>query len=69
MTGGGTVEAALGRHPRSRTKMAVVSFGGKEAITHYRLLRRFGDHSHLRLALETGRTHQIRVHMAHIGHP
>lgn len=69
LTGGGTVEAAIGRHPRSRTKMAVVNFGGKEAITHYRLIHRFGDHTHVRLALETGRTHQIRVHMAHISHP
>ncbi|UTW46653.1 23S rRNA pseudouridine(1911/1915/1917) synthase RluD [bacterium SCSIO 12696] len=69
MTGGGTVEAAMGRHPRSRTKMAVVSFGGKEAITHYRLIHKFRSHTHIRLGLETGRTHQIRVHMAHIGHP
>ncbi|WIO73637.1 23S rRNA pseudouridine(1911/1915/1917) synthase RluD [Porticoccaceae bacterium LTM1] len=69
MTGGGVVEAAIGRHPRSRTKMAVVEFGGKEAITHYRLIKRFRDYTHVRLALETGRTHQIRVHMAHIAHP
>ena len=69
MTGGGTVEAAIGRHPRSRTKMAVVSHGGKEAITHYRLIHKFRDHTHIRLGLETGRTHQIRVHMAHISHP
>ncbi len=69
VTGGGTVNAAIGRHPRARTKMAVVRLGGKEATTHYRLVRRFRDHSHLRLALETGRTHQIRVHMAHAGYP
>ncbi|MDM3871250.1 23S rRNA pseudouridine(1911/1915/1917) synthase RluD [Porticoccus sp. W117] len=69
MTGGGTVEAAIGRHPRSRIKMAVVAHGGKEAITHYRLIHKFCDHTHIRLGLETGRTHQIRVHMAHIGHP
>ncbi len=69
MTGGGVVEAAIGRHPQQRKKMAVVTHGGKEAVTHYRLIRRFGDHSHVRCLLETGRTHQIRVHMAHIHHP
>ncbi|MCV6606141.1 MAG: 23S rRNA pseudouridine(1911/1915/1917) synthase RluD [Porticoccaceae bacterium] len=69
MTGGGAVEAAIGRHPRSRTKMAVLSNGGKDAITHYRLIHKFRDHTHIRLGLETGRTHQIRVHMAHISHP
>ncbi|MGS2723778.1 23S rRNA pseudouridine(1911/1915/1917) synthase RluD [Porticoccus sp. GXU_MW_L64] len=69
MTGGGTVEAPIGRHPRSRVKMAVVAHGGKEAITHYRLIQKYRDHTHIRLGLETGRTHQIRVHMAHIGHP
>ena len=69
MTGGGRVEANLGRHPRQRQKMAVLDFGGKEAITHYRLLRRYPGFTHIRLKLETGRTHQIRVHMAHIGYP
>lgn len=69
MTGGGRVEADIGRHPRQRTKMAVLDFGGKEAITHYRVLERFEYHTHIRLKLETGRTHQIRVHMAHIGYP
>ncbi|MFT5691452.1 MAG: 23S rRNA pseudouridine1911/1915/1917 synthase [Oceanicoccus sp.] len=68
MTGGGKVEADIGRHPRHRTKMAVVNFGGKEAITHYRLIKRFKHHTHVRCMLETGRTHQIRVHMAHIKH-
>lgn len=69
VTGGATVNAPIGRHPRSRTKMAVLQFGGKDATTHYRLIQRFRDHTHIRLALETGRTHQIRVHMAHVGHP
>lgn len=68
MTGGGKVEADIGRHPRQRKKMAVVSFGGKEAITHYRLIKRFKHYTHIRCMLETGRTHQIRVHMAHIKH-
>jgi 23S rRNA pseudouridine1911/1915/1917 synthase len=69
MTGGGTVRADIGRHPRQRKKMAVVGQGGKEAITHYRLIKRFAHHSHILCMLETGRTHQIRVHMAHIHHP
>jgi 23S rRNA pseudouridine1911/1915/1917 synthase len=69
MTGGGRVEGAIGRHPRQRQKMAVVDFGGKEAVTHYRVTQRFDNHTHVRLKLETGRTHQIRVHMAHIGYP
>lgn len=69
MTGGGKVEADIGRHAKQRVKMAVVTLGGKEAITHYRLLKRFANHCHLRCMLETGRTHQIRVHMAHIKHP
>ena len=68
MTGGGRVEADIGRHPKQRKKMAVVTLGGKEAITHYRLLKRFGNHCHIKCMLETGRTHQIRVHMAHIKH-
>jgi len=69
MTGGGTVDAPIGRHPRQRKKMAVVATGGKRAVTHYRLVRRFGHHSHIAVRLETGRTHQIRVHMAHRHHP
>lgn len=68
MTGGGTVTADIGRHPQQRKKMAVVKLGGKEAITHYRIIERFAHHSHIRCMLETGRTHQIRVHMAHIKH-
>lgn len=68
MTGGGHVDAPIGRHPQQRKKMAVVE-NGKPAVTHYRLLRRFRGHSHIRCKLETGRTHQIRVHMAHIRHP
>ena len=65
---GGTVEAPIGRHPVDRQRMAVTS-GGKPAITHYRVLRRFRAHALLRVKLETGRTHQIRVHMAHIHLP
>lgn len=68
LTGGGTVDAPIGRHPRDRVKMAVVA-GGKPAVTHYRVLARFATYTHVRAMLETGRTHQIRVHMAHIGHP
>ncbi len=68
LTAGGTVDAPIGRHPRDRLRMAVVS-GGRPARTQYRVLERFRAHTHVRLALETGRTHQIRVHMAHIGAP
>ncbi len=68
MTGGGIVNQPIGRHPGQRTKMAVIS-DGKEARTHYSLIERFEGHTHVRLRLETGRTHQIRVHMAHIRFP
>ena len=69
MTGGGTVNAPIGRHPTQRKLMAVLSQGGKRAVTHYRVLTRFPHHTHIRVKLETGRTHQIRVHMAHIQFP
>ena len=69
MTGGGTVDAPMGRHPRQRKKMAVLSAGGKPAITHYRVARRFAHHTRITVNLETGRTHQIRVHMAHRRYP
>jgi 23S rRNA pseudouridine1911/1915/1917 synthase len=65
----GSVDASIGRHPQQRKKMAVLSRGGKEAITHYSVQERFANHTYLHLKLETGRTHQIRVHLAHIGHP
>jgi len=68
LTAGGTVNAPIGRHPRDRVKMAVVATG-KPAVTHYRVLQRFETLTHVRCQLESGRTHQIRVHMAHIGHP
>ena len=68
MTGGGMVDQPIGRHPRDRIKMAVRE-NGREAITHYRLLKRFREHSHIKVQLETGRTHQIRVHMSYLRHP
>jgi len=68
LTGGATVDAPIGRHPQERKKMAVVPTG-KPAVTHYRLAERFAAHTHVRCKLESGRTHQIRVHMAHIRHP
>ena len=64
----GTVNAPIARHPIDRKRMAVVS-GGKEAITHYEVISRFDGFTHIKLQLETGRTHQIRVHMKAIGHP
>jgi len=69
MTAGGTVDAPLARHPTDRKRYAVKrGGGGKEAITHYRVARRFAKHTLLKVKLETGRTHQIRVHMSHLNH-
>ncbi|STO54749.1 23S rRNA pseudouridine synthase D [Canicola haemoglobinophilus] len=68
MTQGGTVDQPMSRHPTKRTHMAVHPMG-KPAVTHYRIMERFRNYTRLRLRLETGRTHQIRVHMAHIAHP
>ena len=68
MVAGGIVDAPIGRHATKRTHMAVRE-SGKPAVTHYRVIEKFRAHTHLRLKLETGRTHQIRVHMAHIKHP
>jgi len=68
LTAGGKVDAAIGRHPSKRTLMAVTR-SGKPAVTHYRVIERFRAHTHVRLRLESGRTHQIRVHMAHIKYP
>ncbi len=67
-SGGGTIDAPIGRHPTSRTKMAVVP-EGKPAVTHYRIAQRFGAHTFLDVRLESGRTHQIRVHLAWRKHP
>jgi 23S rRNA pseudouridine1911/1915/1917 synthase len=68
LTAGGTVAAPIGRHPVDRQRMAVVS-RGKPAISHYRVIKRFRAHTWLRIQLETGRTHQIRVHMAYLRYP
>ncbi len=65
----GTVDAPIGRHPADRKKMAVNHKNGKEAVTHYQVLERFGNATYVECRLETGRTHQIRVHMSSIGHP
>lgn len=68
LVSGGCIDVPLGRHPTHRTKRAVVA-GGKTAITHYRVIQRYRAHTHVRVQLETGRTHQIRVHMAYKEHP
>ena len=65
----GVIDKPIGRHPVERKKMAINDKNGKHAVTHYRVLRRFNGYSYIECELETGRTHQIRVHMASIGHP
>ena len=65
----GTVDAPIGRHPTHRKKMAVTDKHSRHAVTHYEVIERYNGFTHVRLHLETGRTHQIRVHMAYIGHP
>lgn len=65
----GTVDAPIGRHPTDRKKMCVTARNSKPAVTHYEVVERFRGYTHIRCHLETGRTHQIRVHMAYIGHP
>ena len=65
----GTVDAPIGRHPTDRKKMCVTERNSKPAVTHWEVVKRYRGYTHIRCKLETGRTHQIRVHMAHIGHP
>ena len=65
----GTVDAPIGRHPTDRKRMCVTERGGRPAVTHWEVVERFPGYTHIRCRLETGRTHQIRVHMAYIGHP
>jgi 23S rRNA pseudouridine1911/1915/1917 synthase len=65
----GTIDAPIGRHPIERKKMAINEKNGKLAITHYKVLERFGNYTYMQFKLETGRTHQIRVHMSSVGHP
>ena len=68
MTAGGTIDAPIGRHPVDRIKMSIRS-NGRDAVTHYRVIKRYRAHTHVGLQLETGRTHQIRVHLAHADYP
>lgn len=65
----GSVDAPIGRNPKDRKKMCVISKNGKNAVTHYSVITRYKGYTHIKCRLETGRTHQIRVHMAYIGHP
>ena len=65
----GTVDAPIGRHPTDRKRMCVTQRGGRDAVTHWQVVKRYRGYTHIRCRLETGRTHQIRVHMAHMGHP
>ena len=65
----GTVDAPIGRHPSDRKKMCIAARGGRDAVTHWEVVKRYRGYTHIRCHLETGRTHQIRVHMASIGHP
>ena len=65
----GTIDEPVGRHKTDRKRMAVTNIGSKEAVTHYKVLQRYQGYTYVELTLETGRTHQIRVHMSHIGHP
>ena len=65
----GTIDAPIGRHPSDRKKMCVTQRNSKDAVTHWEVVARYRGYTHIRCRLETGRTHQIRVHMAHIGHP
>ena len=65
----GTVDAPIGRHPSDRKKMTVTARNSRNAVTHWEVVKRYRGYTHIRCKLETGRTHQIRVHMAHIGHP
>ena len=65
----GTIDAPIGRDPNNRQKMAVTDIHGKEAVTHFRVIETFPNHTLVECILETGRTHQIRVHMAYIGYP
>ncbi len=69
LVAGGTIEAGIARHNTDRTKMMVDDYRGREAVTHYRVITRFRAHTHVRCQLETGRTHQIRVHLSHLGYP